>query len=443
MDRIAVSDPASLAISSAQMTVPDEAVTSGAFTPACLVAVVTIGVLAGLAGMLLALLLHAIQHIAYGYSLNAVVSPESFLEGVRAASPLRRLAVLAICGLVAGIGWWIVYRFGRPLVTVREAVAKPDIAMPPMTTIGHALLQIVTVALGSPLGREVAPREIGTLLAGWIASRLKLPGEQCRTMLACGAGAGLAAVYNVPLGGALFVMEVLLRSFAAPVAIPAIATSVIAASVAWIGLGDEAQYMLPHLAISLSLVVWSAVVGPLLGCGGWFYAKLAQNARARAPKNVWIFVSCLFAFCGVGVLAMVFPELLGNGKGPIQLGLDGDIGFKLAVILLALKLLSTTASLWAGAEGGLLTPGLTIGALLGLISGTMWNFWWPQASTGGFALVGAAAFLSVSMQMPLTAVVLVFEFTRADHDFLVPVLLAVAGAMMASELCQKWLPRRR
>jgi H+/Cl- antiporter ClcA len=107
-----------------------------------------------------------------------------------------------------------------------------------------------------------------------------------------------------------------------------------------------------------------------------------------------------------------------------------------------LKLLSTTASLRVGAEGGLLTPGLTIGALLGLVFGRVWSVWWPGASSGGFALVGAAAFLAVSMQMPLTAVVLVFEFTRADHDFLVPVLLAVAGAMAAAELCSGGIARR-
>ena len=85
--------------------------------PVFAIAVVLTGVAAGLSGMLLGLLLHFVQHLAYGYSLDAVVSPESFLEGVTAAPPIRRVAALTLCGVVAGLGWWAVYRFGKPLVS--------------------------------------------------------------------------------------------------------------------------------------------------------------------------------------------------------------------------------------------------------------------------------------------------------------------------------------
>ncbi len=95
--------------------------------------------------------------------------------------------------------------------------------MPILTTAVHAVLQILTVALGSPLGREVAPREIGAIFAGWLAHRAGLSVREQQVMVACGAGAGLAAVYNVPLGGALFVLEVLLGTFSLDVVIPAVA----------------------------------------------------------------------------------------------------------------------------------------------------------------------------------------------------------------------------
>lgn len=204
------------------------------------------GIGAGLGGMALALLLHFIQHVAYGYSITQLVGHESFYEGVVAASAGRRVAVLVLCGLVAGCGWFVIYRYGRPLVSIKKAVSSDDPRMPPVTTTAHALLQIITVALGSPLGREVAPREIGSLLAGWLSHYAGLTVEQTRLMVACGAGAGLAAVYNVPFGGAIFVLEVLLRSFELRVVIPALVTSVIAAVVAWLGLGDESQYVVPH-----------------------------------------------------------------------------------------------------------------------------------------------------------------------------------------------------
>ncbi|WP_376784690.1 chloride channel protein, partial [Achromobacter animicus] len=129
--------------------------------PRFLLAVVLTGLFAGLGGMLLGMLLHAVQHLTYGYGGGHIISHESFLEGVQAASGPRRVLALVLCGLAAGGGWWLIYRYGRPLVSVKKAVSDPTQAMPPATTMAHAILQIITVGLGSPLGREVAPREVG------------------------------------------------------------------------------------------------------------------------------------------------------------------------------------------------------------------------------------------------------------------------------------------
>jgi H+/Cl- antiporter ClcA len=401
--------------------------------PVILAAVtIGIGVGAGLGGMALAMLLHFLQHLAYGYSLTAIISPISFLHGVADAAPWRRVGVLALCGLVAGFGWWGVYAYGRPLVSIKQAVKSQDKAMP-LATVGHALLQIITVGLGSPLGREVAPREIGALFATWLSRWAGLSPADTKIMIACGAGAGLAAVYNVPLGGAVFTLEVLLQSFSLAAAVPAIATSVIAALVAWIGLGDESQYRLPHLEISASLVCWSFLAGPLFGYAGHWYTRLATAARARAPRDWRLVPWCIGVFAAVGAAAIWYPELLGNGKGPMQLGLDSDISLRLALVLLVLKLVATTACLRSGAEGGMLTPGMAVGALLATVLGLAWNTVWPGVPLGAFAMVGGAAFLSSSMMMPLTAIVLIMEFTRMDHDFLIPVLLAVGGAMAARQ----------
>ncbi|PFH29981.1 chloride channel protein [Burkholderia sp. JKS000303] len=413
-------------------------------SPFARIAVVTVltGVGAGFGGMLLALLLHAIQHVAYGYSLPHVVGTESFLAGVSQADPLRRLAVLVVCGLVAGGGWWALYRYGRPLVSIRRAVRAVDPRMPFVSTTVHALLQIVTVALGSPLGREVAPREIGSLLAGRLAHRAGLTPADCRLMVACGAGAGLAAVYNVPLGGAVFVLEVLLGTFEMRALVVALVTSAIAAVVAWIGLGNEHQYVVPPFVLSTPLVVWSIVCGPLFGFAGYGFVRLTTRARADAPKGRLLPVLALINFAVIGVLAMRFPQLLGNGKGPASLGFDGSLTIGLAAALLVLKVLVEAGSLRAGAEGGLLTPGLANGALLGVVLGGLWSLVWPGASIGGCALIGATAFLAASMQMPITAVVLLLEFTHANHDSLVPMLLAVAGSLVAYRFAQKLAERR-
>jgi len=213
------------------------------------------GVASGLGGMTLALLLRLVQHIAYGHGLHTIVGRVSFLQEVTAASDLRRFLALCSCGAVAGIGWWLLYRFGAPLVSIRQAVQKGG-RMPFWATLTHAILQIVTVGLGSPLGREVAPRELGAALATKLCARANLTPEFSRIIIACGAGAGLAAVCNVPLGGTLFTLEVLLGTFSVPASVAALATCVIATLVAWLGLGKGLQYSIPLLAISPSIIVW-------------------------------------------------------------------------------------------------------------------------------------------------------------------------------------------
>jgi H+/Cl- antiporter ClcA len=253
-------------------------------------------------------------------------------------------------------------------------------------------------------------------------------------MIACGAGAGLAAVYNVPLGGAIFTLEVLLNSFALSVAIPALTTAVIAAVVAWIGLGDRSQYLLPPMEISAPLVIYAIVMGPLFGYAGYWYARLAVAARKRAPRDWRLVPWCLASFASIGAAAIWYPELLGNGRGPMQLALDSSIPVTLAIALLVLKLAATTAVLRAGAEGGLLTPGLTIGALMATLLGAFWNGLGAGVSPGSFALIGATAFIASSLAMPVTAIALALEFTRVDHDFLIPILCAVAGSVAVRRL---------
>ncbi|KAG0162555.1 hypothetical protein DFQ28_004540 [Apophysomyces sp. BC1034] len=404
--------------------------------PFIMLAMVTLltGLGAGVGGMLLAWLLHAIQHIAYGYSLAHVISGQSFLDGVGAASAERRFAALLCCGLVAGFGWWLLHRYGRPLVSIKRAVNASDLRMPVTSTLIHAVLQITTVALGSPLGREVAPREVGAVWGGWLAHRAGLSAAQSRIIVACGAGAGLAAVYNVPLGSALFVLEVLLQTFEWSAIVPAIVTCALAAAIAQLGLGNEHQYAVASLGVTEPLIVWSVVCGPVFGAAAWAFTRVTADARANAPKDRMLPVLSLVNFAIIGVLLAWFPQLAGNGKGPAALAFDSGLSIGLAATLLVLKVAIEVSSLRAGAQGGLLTPGLANGALLAIVLGGIWSVAWPGTAPGGFAVVGAAGFLAASMQMPLTALVLAIEFTRVNHDFLIPMLLCVAGAVSTSRL---------
>jgi H+/Cl- antiporter ClcA len=408
------------------------------------VAVLT-GVGAGVAGTALVFVLHLTQHLAYGYGLGEAMHQQSFLQGVMEAPPLRRLIALSVCGAVAAVGWWALGRFGETVIGVPGAIRGDGARMPPASTIADAILQLVTVGLGSPLGREVAPRQVGAVWAQWLSRHFRLSDEERRVALACGAGAGLAAVYNVPLGGGVFALEVLLGSLSARAVVPALGTSALGATIAWAVLGDEPAYRVPPFAVGSSLVAWSIVCGPVFGCAAHAFAALTRRARGGAVHGARLFYACPIAFVAIGGLAVFFPQILGNGKGAAQLGFESGLTLWLALALFVIRFVIPAAALGSGARGGLLTPSFALGSLLGTLLGGLWSHVSPNVSSlalgspslGPFAIVGSAAFLAVAQNMPLTAVALTAEFTRVGPEVLFPILFAVAGAMAVDFLLRR------
>ncbi|MDQ1549374.1 MAG: hypothetical protein QOD27_1032, partial [Microbacteriaceae bacterium] len=161
-----------------------------------------VGVGAGVGGLCASLLLRLVETLAYGSSSG------SFLDDVLQADPSRRVIALCAAGVFAALAWWALRRWGTPVVSVEASVAGKR--MPWIVSILNAAIQIVIVGLGGSIGKEVAPREIGALIAGWLTDKAWVTARERRILVACGAGAGLAAVYNVPLGGALLAVEILL-----------------------------------------------------------------------------------------------------------------------------------------------------------------------------------------------------------------------------------------
>jgi H+/Cl- antiporter ClcA len=398
---------------------------------------VLVAITAGLAGMSLALLLRLVQHLAFEYHSG------SFLTGVEAISPDKRFLILVVCGLVSGLGWWAIYLVGEPLVRVKDAVDSQK-KMPVLSSIWHVLLQITTVGMGSPLGREGAPRELAALMAQRISAKADLTPQQTRIMLACGAGAGLAAVYNVPIAGAFFALEVLLGEFSFSLLLRALFISGLAVMISWIGLGNYPAYQVPYLQISYSLILWSLIAGPILGFAGYWFKQIAIASQAQARPNWQTPVLCFINFALLGSLAIYFPALLGNGKSAAALEFNDQIGLSLTTILLALRVIITLSTLRAGAYGGLLTPSLAIGALLAVLVGGFWNLFWPGTALSAFAIVGAAAFLAAAQKMPFTAVILILEFTRINLSFLIPLILAISGAYYAANYWNRpWFSKNR
>ena len=251
----------------------------------------------------------------------------------------------------------------------------------------------------------------------------------------------MAAVYNVPLGGALFALEVLLGTLALPLVLPALATSLIATATAWVALPTAPTYAITTYHVHASQVVWAAVIGPLAGLAAVAWIHLIAHAHRLRPSGRWgRALAPVVVFTALGGLAVAYPQLLGNGKPVVQLALVGSLGVGLLAVLLVLKPLVTAACLGSGAPGGLFTPTLAYGVLLGGLLGYGWTRIWPGAPLGSYAIIGGAAVLGASMQGPLAAIVLLLELTHHADALMVPMLLGVVEATVCSRGC--WGPRR-
>jgi CIC family chloride channel protein len=385
--------------------------------------VVVLGVVTGFGASALVGLLHLVEHLAFGYRSGP------FLDGVAAAASWRRVAALVVAAVVVAVG---VYVLGRmPVgggVEVSESVWLRGGHLAVIPSAARAVLSIVTVGLGVSLGREGAPQLVGAASASWLSDWGGLPTWQRRLLVASGAGAGFAAVYNVPLGGALFALEVLLGTLSLPLVLPALATSVIATAVAWIALGTGPTYRLPAYAVHPQQLAWAAVAGPIIGAVAIWWVRIIAWAGTHRPQGRGRYIAPFVVFPILGLVSIQYPELLGNGKGVVQLAAVGSISFGLLWVLVILKPLATAACLWTGSPGGLFTPTLTVGALLAGILGYGWLHLFPGARIGSYAIIGGGAFLAASMQGPLSGVVLVLELTRNSDSLMAPTLLAVVEA---------------
>ncbi|SQC09314.1 chloride transporter chloride channel (ClC) family [Klebsiella pneumoniae] len=156
--------------------------------------------------------------------------------------------------------------------------------MPAGTTTIHALLQIVTVALGSPLGREVAPREMGALGAGMVARKLRLLEDETRTLIACGAGAVWRRSITSRWPGRCSALRSCCCRLAGKKTLAAIMTSAIAALTATLGLGDESQYHFVSSALPHTFLWWAISGGPILGTGAWLFRKATSAAPFTRAK---------------------------------------------------------------------------------------------------------------------------------------------------------------
>ena len=296
----------------------------------------------------------------------------------------------------------------------------------------------LAIGSGLALGREGPSVQMGATLAHLIGKFFRCDWDDCRMLLAAGAGAGLATAFNAPIAGAVFVLEELVRRFETRIAIAALGASATAIAVARAILGDQFDFTVPDFAPptagSFPLYVAFGLIAGL--------AAIAYNRSILGTMDVFdrfssvpVVVKAALVGALVGAIAWFAPDLVGGGDPLTQRALLGEGTLSAIAAVFALRFVLGALSYAAGTPGGLFAPMLVLGADLGLGTGRVaaWLFPGLGVDPRGFALVGMAAFFAGVVRAPLTGLVLVVEMT-ASTVLLVPMLGATFAAMLVTTI---------
>ncbi len=379
------------------------------------IAVILQGIVSGLSGIFLHYLLEMVEELAFGRSEHHT----GFLTDGVSSSQIG--LSLMIVGLASSLVWYFLQK-GSKIYSIK-AQMKDETSQNKLhflKQLFHSIWQIIAVGGGAPIGKEAAPREIGTLFAGPIGKKCFLSKKDQIFLLACGAGAGLAAVYQVPLTSVFFVFETLGIALSIKRFVLVGLTTYVSTYIAGLVISDQALYQIPAITWSLKEIWIIPLLLLFLTPLAWLFGRLSKAASSNRIKDKRVLLTLPTTFLFLAGLASYFPHLLGNGRMMAQEVLNGSNG-KTVFLLFILKALVVLITLWAGAYGGTLTPSFALGmagaALLGMILGL--------DSQPTVLLLGSVCFLSVTLRAPISATGLVIGFTGLGIDSL-PYLLVTA-----------------
>jgi H+/Cl- antiporter ClcA len=385
-------------------------------------AIVIVGLLAGVAGAATTLLLHAIEHLTYHYSFGTL------LTGVADSSPVRRAAGPMIGGALAGCGWWLLRRRGE--VPGLTETIKNDRAVARLPLSLDAGLQVLLVGSGASLGREGAPRQLAAALSDFGTSRLALTPHDRKVLLACAAGAGLGAVYSVPLGGALFTARIVLGTWHPRVLGAALITSSLAVAVASPVTHLEHALTWPDAQLSYLFAFLALMIAPLAASVGLAFNRVMAIARPKVQFASWVLIpSVAAAGLLTGICSIRWPELPGNGRSILTVSVNSGLTLGAAAVILLLKPLLSALFLRSGAVGGLLTPAMATGAAAGSLAALVLNQWLgAEIHVAALSLTCAAGVLAITQRAPLFAALFVWELARPPYWLLAAFAIAAFAA---------------
>lgn len=365
-----------------------------------------------------------------------------------------RLAVPALGGLAAGGLLVLARRRAEQKATsdYMEAIVVGDGRIPVAQALIRSGSSLLSIASGGSIGREGSMVQLSALAASLLGRFLHFPVERLRLLVACGAAAGITSAYNAPIAGAFFVAEIVLGTIAMESVGPIMVASVVANIAMRAFPGYRPPYEMPVFAdIYGPEVLLFALMGVLLGAAAALFLRGLAGGKRLFARLPWA-LPLRMALGGlvVGLISVAVPEVWGNGYSVVNGVLHDPGPWWILLLLLVAKLVATFATAGSGAVGGVFTPALFVGCLVGSLFGHGVQALWPAATSASsaYAMVGMGAFLAAATQAPLMAVLMIFEMTLS-YEVMLPLMAAsvvayfVARSIQGGSMYQITVQRRQ
>ena len=397
-----------------------------------LIVAVIIGLLGGYGAVLIQLTIRWFQHLFWGGKFN--------LQTIEAIAWYWRFLIPAFGGLIVGlvIQYYAREAKGHGVPEVMEAIALHNGIIRPRVVIAKLFSSALYIASGGSVGREGPVIQIGSAVGSTVGQFFKVNPKRMRVFVACGAASGIAAAFNAPVAGALFAVEIILGDFAVPQFSPIVIASVAATIVSRHYLGNYPAFVVPQYQLVSPLeMVNYAVLGVLAGFVAVMFIKSLYFSedffdRLKLPE----YVKAVFGGLMIGAIGLVFPYIYGVGYDTMDLALSGELLWKIAGILVFIKILATSISLGSGGSGGIFAPSLFMGAMLGVFFGHLVNLFFPAwtSSPGAYALVAMGGVVGAGTHGPITAILIIFEMTN-DYKIILPLMITtIIATLLAMRL---------
>lgn len=287
-----------------------------------------------------------------------------------------------------------------------------------------ALTSSITIGSGGSAGRVGPTVQICSVIGSVFGQMMKLSSERIRVLVGCGAAAGIAATFNAPLAGMIFVMEIILGEFTIHSLSPIIIASVMGTVTGRALEGDELTFRVPlHEVVNPSEIFFYLLLGILCGITAHLFTQCYYRSQKFFDEQVNLSIVLKPALGGliVGLLALLTPQIRGNGFPEMEQVLHGNLFWDMTLALVFTKIIATAVTLGSGGIGGTFAPSLFIGAMVGATFGAAVHGILPDwtASSETYALVGMAALASAVMQAPLTSILILFEMSK-EYTIVIP-----------------------